>query len=262
MNEPQQRLATQCLDHRRTLLASKCLRPLDNHTRWLSAADLSPSALNDLLLQSRSLWEFPEDVRESLSQHLKDRGGSGRSARPTITQVSARAVPTEQLNWKSLIDRAAGFTTRRAATYGPPPRRVPHLVGIVAADRIRGHRQSIMAVIDTSRSMTFVHWDHVLGELNRLNALGEVTVVECDNEIRDCYPLRDAIKRVTGRGSTDLRPVFEPEFLAKVRPDVVVYFTDGEGPAPDRAPRVPVVWCLTPDGRRPAPWGVIARLPV
>ena len=161
-----------------------------------------------------------------------------------------------------MIDQATGFTARRSATYGQPPRRLPHLLGIVPAYRIRGHRQSVMAVIDTSRSMTFVHLGHVLRELRRLTALGMVTVVECDNEVRDCYPLRDAIKRVAGHGSTDLRPVFEPQFLAHVRPDVVVYFTDGEGPAPDHPPRVPVVWCLTPDGRRPAPWGVTARLPV
>jgi hypothetical protein len=45
-----------------------------------------------------------------------------------------------------------------------------------------------------------------------------------------------------------------------VRPDVLVYFTDGHGPAPKERPVVAVIWCLTPAGRRPAPWGWLLRM--
>ena len=62
-------------------------------------------------------------------------------------------------------------------------------------------------------------------------------------------------------GGTDLRPPFEPEILCKLRPDVVVYFTDGCGPAPERPPRMPVIWCLTPIGDPPARWGHVVRMP-
>jgi predicted metal-dependent peptidase len=117
-----------------------------------------------------------------------------------------------------------------------------------------------MAVIDTSRSMTHRHLEHVLQELRQLAKIGSVTVVECDNEIRGTYPLRGRIERLAGRGTTDLRPALAPSRLALLRPDVTVYFTDGDGPAPIHAPRVPVIWCLTPGGRRPADWGLAVEL--
>ena len=61
--------------------------------------------------------------------------------------------------------------------------------------------------------------------------------------IRLVYPLREDIREVHGRGGTDLRPPFEPAFLRQHNPDVLVYFTDGNGPAPDQAPPLPVI-CL------------------
>lgn len=63
------------------------------------------------------------------------------------------------------------------------------------------------------------------------------------------------LKMVHGRGGTDLRPPFEAQFPAKVRPDVIIYFTAGGGLAPDRPPLTPVIWCLTPEGSRPVAWG-------
>ena len=88
----------------------------------------------------------------------------------------------------------------------------------------------------------------------------EVVVVECDNTVRAVYPFRP-ITSVQGRGGTDLRPPLKSEFLRKQRADLVVYFTDGCGPAPKQAPHIPVVWCLTPEGTKPTPWGEEIRLP-
>jgi len=89
----------------------------------------------------------------------------------------------------------------------------------------------------------------------------EVHVVECDANIHAVYRLTRRLPRVHGRGGTDLRPPFAAGVLAKVRPDVVVYFTDGEGPAPERAPGVPVLWCLTRGGSKPTGWGRALTLP-
>jgi predicted metal-dependent peptidase len=50
---------------------------------------------------------------------------------------------------------------------------------------------------------------------------------------------------VVGGGGTDLRPVFEPQFLRAHRPDALVYFTDGYGPCREEAPQVRTLWVLT-----------------
>ena len=116
-----------------------------------------------------------------------------------------------------------------------------------------------MAVIDTSASMTPDLLEMVNAELSRLAESQFVTVVECDASIKKVYDYRP-LKKVTGRGGTDLRPPLKREFLSKHRPDVVVYFTDGFGPAPKKPPGTPVIWCLTPHGEEPASWGRVISM--
>jgi predicted metal-dependent peptidase len=119
-----------------------------------------------------------------------------------------------------------------------------------------------MAVVDTSGSMSVPMVEDIGTELNFLRRHYRVTVVECDCEIHAIYELKGPLTNVRGRGGTDFRPPFEREILRKIKPDVVVYFTDGCGDAPSRAPRMPVIWCVTPGpySHRPAPWGYLVDL--
>jgi predicted metal-dependent peptidase len=116
-----------------------------------------------------------------------------------------------------------------------------------------------MAVIDTSGSISTELLSAVEGELGRLARSYQVVVVECDAAVRRVYPYRP-LEAVVGRGGTDLRPPLERTFLREHRPDLVLYFTDGFGPAPGRPPAIPVVWCVLPGGVRPARWGRQIRL--
>lgn len=118
-----------------------------------------------------------------------------------------------------------------------------------------------MAVLDTSGSISTAMLEAIAGELDRLASYHAVTVVECDAAVQAIYVYRGRLTAVRGRGGTDLRPPFDPALLRQVCPEVVVYFTDGGGPAPDAPPAVPVIWCLTPGGQRPAQWGRVLRLP-
>jgi hypothetical protein len=115
-------------------------------------------------------------------------------------------------------------------------------------------RPKVLAAIDTSGSITPELLTLIDGELSRLAKHHEVTVVECDARIHAVYPYRK-LDQVHDRGGTDLRPPLEKAFLGQHKPDLVVYFTDGYGPAHLKAPRVPLIWCLLPGGRVPAPWG-------
>jgi len=49
-------------------------------------------------------------------------------------------------------------------------------------------------------------------------------------------------------------------FLQEHTVDLVVFCTDGLGPAPEFRPHVPVIWALTPEGIRPVPWGEVIRM--
>ena len=83
----------------------------------------------------------------------------------------------------------------------------------------RSGRQKIMAVIDTSGSITPHLLELINGELVRLARDYPVVVVECDEAIKAVYSYR-RIKKVTGRGGTDFRPVFDPDFVRRHRPNL------------------------------------------
>lgn len=237
------------------------IEPTDNHGVWRNLDDLSEQELMEMLMEFRTPREMPAELRavverRVMRRHVPDLHGPAR-----VETLGQSAAPFPPLPWQLLLQRAGVVAARREVTYNRPPRRQPWLVGIVPGYRLRVHQSRIMAVIDTSGSMHRGQLEDILRELRQLAKLGAVTVVECDNEIRGTYPLRGRIERMAGRGGTDLRPPFEPAHLASVRPDMIVYFTDGNGPAPNHAPRCPVIWCLTPGGRRPADWGLAVELP-
>ena len=163
------------------------------------------------------------------------------------------------LPWARLLRRYAGQHLRARPDFRRPPRRCPGLVWVVPGRGRLGDLPRVMAVIDTSGSVTPDLLEQISGELARLAGSFAVTVVECDAAVHAVYPYRP-LTTVHGRGGTDLRPPLEPSFLRGHRPDLVVYFTDGWGPAPACPPRVPVVWCLTPSGTEPADWGRVIRM--
>lgn len=159
-----------------------------------------------------------------------------------------------QVPWQVVLRQYIGGVRERRPVFGRPPRRFPSMAGIIPGKGRFNRKPKVMAVIDTSSSMTSSMLADVSAELGLMAKHCEVVVVECDTEIHRVYPYRP-IESVKGRGGTDFRPPLEPEFLKAQQPDVVFYFTDGDGPAPDKPPTVPVVWCITEGGEKPVPWG-------
>jgi predicted metal-dependent peptidase len=113
----------------------------------------------------------------------------------------------------------------------------------------------VLAVIDTSGSISNDLLERIAGGLRRLARSHKVIVCECDAAIRNVYPFLGKLETVRGRGCTDLQPLLEAVFLCRHKPDVIAYYTDRGGPVPEKPPRVPLVWCLTATGVTPAPWG-------
>jgi len=159
-----------------------------------------------------------------------------------------------QVPWQLVLRQYIGRVRERRPVFGRPPRRFPNMVGIIPGKGRFSRKPKVMAVIDTSSSMTSSMLADVSAELNLMARHCEVVVVECDTEIHRVYPYRP-IESVNGRGGTDFRPPLEPDFLKAQQPDVVIYFTDGDGPAPDKPPAVPVAWAITEGGKKPVPWG-------
>jgi predicted metal-dependent peptidase len=237
--------------------------PLDNHVIWGEVREnplLGKLVIALAISEARQALDDPQ--WEALSPELQQQ----------IDELTVGWLPesdTENLpdsgiggtiNWREQLRRYIARSTVPHPAFHRPPRRMPELIGILPAQCRLAVKPVVMAIIDTSESMVVALLETINVELKRLARDYQVTVVESDAAIQKYYPYRGSLKMVHGRGGTDFRPALEARFLAKIRPDVVICFTDGDGPAPDRPPSMPVVWCLTPDGSSPAAWGREIRM--
>lgn len=256
----------------------------DTHTRYERLKDRNDLADRVRLLDAHSLWHddaagdawvmdmlaVDKTLRHPEPGHdpfPSDFFRWGWHRPPGVTRARAKAEklrdigkPPQPLNWRRILADMPMPRMRLDPTYHRPPRRFPQWVGVFPGHTCRREKPRAMAVVDTSGSMKGAQLERVQAELNRLRELADVTLVQCDTEIRDIRPLAGNFDEVTGRGGTNLRPPFEADVLAKVRPDFVIYFTDGEGETPDSPPAMPVIWCLTPKGKRPAAWGRVLEM--
>jgi predicted metal-dependent peptidase len=230
---------------------------IDDHSVWpkdasgrLEAHQAARQAVEQALLDVG-----PEAVPPELRSALHQLGIGRLSGR---RQEFIKTTPG-RVDWRHRLRRLIGRGLQQRPDFLTPSRRLPQLVGIVPGRRRRTSYPCVQAVIDTSGSITPKLLGSISGELGRLAREHHVTVVECDAAVHAVYPYR-SIASVRGRGGTDLRPPLEPAFLNRHRPDVVIYFTDGYGPAPKDPPRVPVIWCIVPGGKAPVPWGRVIKM--
>lgn len=232
-------------------------RCLDDHSRWEQLKGQLGSAViasaiakvwEGMTPKQREKVKLPEGVRKVIEDAVKASGSS------TAIGGGMAVIP-----WQQVLRKYVGRSLCRRPIFTRPPRRFPDLVGILPGRGRQGSKPRIMAAIDTSGSMSQGILSDISAELSVMSRTHDVIVVECDTEIKAVYPYRP-ISEIQGRGGTDFRPVFDSAFLMQHRPDLVVYFTDGHGKAPVDAPRIPVIWALTENGRMPCPWGRIVRI--
>ncbi len=159
------------------------------------------------------------------------------------------------------------FVARERApvhTYTRPNRRFRDRIGIVPGRTYSQRivpRPTLLVAIDTSMSMTRAELDEINRQLRPMSELAKLVVVECDVVIHRVAPFDGTLRTLTGRGGTDLRPVFEPALRKTWNADGIVYFTDGQGPFPAEPPDVPVLFILTKPDAFKCPWGTRALFP-
>lgn len=234
------------------------LQTLDDHRVWQEARkdpDRARAAIRNVLQQAAlavGLEQIPAEFQSATE-------GLGIGHEPREAQQEIEGEVDNKLDWRRLLRQYVGRVVQLRPVFNRPPRRFPELVGIMPGRRRQSTRPIIMAVLDTSGSITPELLEQINAELAGLAKDYEVTVVECDTIIHRVYRYKP-LKDVCGRGGTDLCPPLEQKFLRKHHPDLIVYFTDGYGPAPDKPPGPPLVWCLVPGGEPPVAWGQIIRM--
>jgi predicted metal-dependent peptidase len=235
----------------------RCLSTSDDHSRWeeIEDPDQIRRAIQRLIVlavTSTGIARIPIELQKAV------RAAIGVAPGTDLTTIFGTG--RGKVDWRQQLRRYVGRMLDREPSYQRPDRRLPKLLGIVPGKASQSSKPKVLAAIDTSGSISDAQLEDFDAELARLNRRYEVTVVECDAKIQAVYRYQPVKKPNQGRGGTDFRLVFEPEFLRQQRPDVLVYLTDGFGQPPEQRPRVPTVWVLTLHGKRPVPWGHEIRL--
>jgi predicted metal-dependent peptidase len=212
-------------------------------------------------------------VREAVEEAKKEAppgggpGGrlAGKDPGHFLEELEPGEAPLESyMDWKAALQMFVALVRTPIHTWHRPNRRFPHRVGEVPG-RVyypgQARPPALLVALDTSGSMTTGELNEIARQLVPLNKLVSFTVVECDSVIHRVYPFEGRLAEVAGRGGTDFRPVFAPEFLAEHSPDGVIYFTDGEGPWPPEDPGVRTLWVLSKPQQFGCPWGQKAHMP-
>ena len=167
-----------------------------------------------------------------------------------------------ELPWQELLRQFVTSCYGGSRRWLPPERR--HVSRQLYLPSYRENRLNAVMAIDTSGSTTG-DLPQFFAELSSLlNSFGkyELTVIQCDCTIQHVEKYSDARHfprdyqwESYGHGGTSFVPSFDYIRKHALRPDIFIYLTDGCGDAPERPPKFPVLWVLTHDGVKPAPWG-------
>ena len=245
---------------------------VDDHSLWAEIRGDQQAAEAAAKLDIALAWgnlderqrDKVEDIFAQIAEDASTDTGLDASSnlapgnQPGTTENTLEAG-SAQVPWQVVLRRYIGRLTTLRPVFGRPPRRFPSMAGIMPGKGRFAQKPKVMAVIDTSGSMSPPMLEDISAELSKMAHHVEVVVVESDAAIQRVYSYRP-IKTVHGGGGTDFRPPLDPEFLRTHRADLVIFFTDGYGPAPDQSPPLPVIWCISSDGQKPVPWGQEIRL--
>ena len=169
-----------------------------------------------------------------------------------------------QLDWRTLLWR---YVARTPTDFQSFDRRF--IGGRMYLETLEGESVRVAVAVDTSGSIDGGALEVFFGELRGILRSYPHLVCDlfyADAELHGPFRVtpRSALPRPIGGGGTDFRPFFA--HLARrgdaLAPTVAVYLTDGYGSFPDRAPPIPTLWVVPPDGRElhMFPFGVAVRL--
>ena len=144
------------------------------------------------------------------------------------------------------------------------PSRRSYLRGIALPGLI-GFDPNVWFIVDSSGSMgseQLADASRVCADVLRQSGITDAWWMEADVEHKR-EPLRVAVRdlqsmEIRGRGGTDFRPAIEYVASRQPKPHIVIYITDGCGPAPaEPPPGIHFIWVIIPSAwaHIPARWG-------
>ncbi len=168
-----------------------------------------------------------------------------------------------KIPWHVLLSQYLQKTIVSDWRWTPPNKRLLHY-GIIFPSTVKEYLEVVVA-LDTSGSISTNELTHFVSESHSIiNSIARVKMhlIECDMVIQDTTVIEEGQnitggdlpwegKELKGRGGTSFIPVFEHIEEEQLRPDLLIYFTDGYGSFPKFEPNYPVIWMMTTEMEPP-----------
>ncbi len=214
--------------------------PQQQHAQWKEFAEMTDA--------EKALFESQLDVQiREIANKTKytDYNNIPAGIRHVIDDVMEKLRPP-RLDWRRAlrIFATTGNRTYLRETLRRPSKRYGTLPGI----KIKNYRRLLVA-IDTSGSINDTDLNDFFTEIHAIWRTGsQIQLIECDCHIQQISTYNGKRPEIViGRGGTLFDPVIA--YANEVRhADALIYFTDGYGPTPLIACRIPILWVISSGG--------------
>ncbi len=221
--------------------------------------------------KTHDIWDESVETDEKTLKDFTEKviQVSEKGELPTHVQslISALRNSRGELPWNLYLNRLMGTVeSNKKKTITRRNRRQPDRLDL--RGELNSHKAKIVIGIDISASISNEEFLQAMVEVLSIvkNYHHEVTLVECDDEIRRAYKVnsgKDIKERISSRGGTRFSPVFEYANQKKI--NLLVYFTDGKGE--NHLTQIPrgyqVLWVISGSGEALSlkkPYGIVKKL--
>ncbi|GAB6155524.1 VWA-like domain-containing protein [Desulfosporosinus burensis] len=190
--------------------------------------DYNPEKAHDIWADSS---DIDEKTLQEFTEKFIDNAQKGSIPNYLESMISSLKHSKGELPWNLYLKRLMGTVeSNNKKTITRRNRRQPDRLDL--RGQLRSHKANIVVALDISGSISDQEFNQAIKEVLAIvkNYNHEITIVECDSEIRRVYnvkSVKDIKERINIRGGTRFTPVFEYANHHKV--NLLVYFTDGKG---------------------------------
>lgn len=212
----------------------------DTHGGWEEFDDIDEATHKLIQKQTEHI------LKEVAEQVQKSTGNIPKEFQELLDKINSKEPP--KFDWRGYLRRFAGASmdiyTKKLRR--KPNKRFEENPGL----KIK-KRRHILVGVDTSGSVSTEELKEFFHEIDHIHKTGcEVTVIQCDTSIKGVEKYKRNMElKIKGRGGTSFQPVIEYYNEHRGNYSCLVYLTDGEAPAPEKA-RGKMLWVLSSSSKR------------
>lgn len=221
--------------------------------------------------RTHDIWEESSDMEEKALQEFTEKAveASEKGELPSYLNSILATLRSSrgELPWNLYLRRMLGTVeSDKKKTITRRSRRQPDRLEL--RGELRSHKAKIVLALDISGSISDEEFMQAMKEVLSIvkNYSHELTILECDDEIRREYPIKsmkDIKERTRTGGGTSFSPVFEYANAHEI--NLLIYFTDGKGEEKLKVKPhgYKILWIISGKGDRLSlkdPYGAVMKL--